>query len=167
MNAKEFQLAREQRLQTFEVQYAELKTQYAAALRTAKDEKDRTTQCVLIKSALELNQRLTALVQAYLMGTDSGDCKLTQDKIRNLRADIERYREQHGEIQQGRDKLHAMEQTLATLDEKVYVASGLEFVYMAVLGCILILLVVFLMSSSVRSVFNANAIAPPNPRRFA
>jgi hypothetical protein len=167
MNAKEFQVAREQRLQAFEAQYAELKTQYAAALRAAKDEKDRTTQCVLIKSALELNQALTTLVQGFLVGVDDGSCKLTQEKIRNLRVDIERYKEQHGEIQQGRDKLHAMEQTLATLDEKVYVANGLEFVYMAVLGCILILLVVFLMSSSVRSVFNANAIPPPNAGRFA
>lgn len=166
MNAKEFQVAREQRLQTFEVQYAELKSQYAVALRNAKDEKDRTTQCVLIKSALELNQQLTTLVQGFLVGAGDENCKLTQEKIKSLRADIERYKEQHGEIQQGRDKLHALEQTLATLDEKVYVASGLEFVYMAVLGCILVLLVVFLMSSGVRSVFNAHAISPPNAGRF-
>ena len=160
-------MAREQRLQAFETQYAELKTQYAAALRSARDEKDRTTQCVRIKSALELNQQLTALVQAFLVGTDDGSCKLTQEKIRGLRADIEKYKEQHGEIQQGRDKLHALEQTLATLDERVYVAHGLEFVYMAVLGCILVLLVVFLMSSGVRSVLNTHAVAPPNPGRFA
>jgi polyhydroxyalkanoate synthesis regulator phasin len=160
MNPSEFKVAREQRLKIFEESYASLKQVYSEALEKSISETDRTKQCVVIKKALEINQKLTALVQEFLVGTDSGNCKVSPDRIRQLRQDMETYKSQYAEIQQGRDRIHALQKSLYELEDKVQVVRGVDFIYMCLLAFGVIILLLLMFNSGIRSAFNAYSVSP-------
>jgi len=160
MNPTDFKVAREQRLKIFEEKYASLKQVYSDALQKSISETDRSKQCVLIKKALEINQKLTALVQEFLVGTDGGNCKVTPDRIRQLRQDMETYKTQYAEIQQGRDRIHALQKSLYELEEKVQVVRGVDFMFMCLLAFGVILLVLLMFHSGISSAFNTYAVSP-------
>lgn len=166
MNPQEFRTERDKRLKEFEDNYASLKTQYSAALRSAMTERDRARQCVLIKTALDKNKEITTAVQSFLTLSDDKTCKLSPEMIRNLRADIEKYKEQHGEIQQGRDRVYSLQQSYDQLQQHTAVVHGSQFLYVILIVCSLIVLVVLVGASSVRDVFNAESVASIVPRGF-
>ncbi len=166
MNASEFQSARTQRIKVFDQNYKALKERYDAALKAAIAEQDRSTQCVRIKEVLDVNKQLTQLVQEVLVGVDDGTCKLTPERIRALREDIEKYKEHRAEIQQGRDRVYALRQALALEEEKVSVARGSQVLFLGLLVLVLIALVIVVIRSGIRSAFNAQSVAPVVPGRF-
>jgi hypothetical protein len=166
MNASEFQSARAERIKAFDRDYKALKERYDAALKTAISEQDRASQCVRIKEVLDLNKQLTQLVQNVLVGSEDGGCKLTPERIRALRLDIEKYKEQYAEIQQGRDRVYALRLALSTEEQKVDVAHGSQLLYLGLLLLVLVALVVVVISSGVRNTFNAQSVAPVVSGRF-
>lgn len=167
MNPSEFQSARQGQLKTFEEKYAVLKSQYSTALQDSISETDRTKQSVLIKAAMDSNEKLTALVQEFLVGSDSGGCKLTPQKIRSLREDIETYKKQYGDIQQGRDKIYALQQSYNSLEQKIEVLRGVEFIYLVLLALGLIVLIGLVFYSGVSRAFNTQSIPSIIPGGFA
>lgn len=166
MNAAEFQSARTERMKVFDREYKALKERYDAALKSAIAEQDRATQCVRIKEVLDINAQLTQLVQDVLISVDNGSCKLTPERIRALREDIEAYKAQHAEIQQGRDRVFALRQALALEEEKVSVVRGSEVLYLGLLVLVLLLLVFAVVRSSVGNAFDTQSVAPIVPRGF-
>ena len=166
MNASEFQSARAERIKVFDRDYKALKEQYGTALKAAIAEQDRATQCVRIKEVLDVNKKLTQLVQGVLVGSGDGGCKLTPERIRALRADIEKYKAQHAEIQQGRDRVYALRQTLALEEQKVDIARGSQMLYLGLLIIVLLVLVAVVIRSGIRSAFNAQSVSSVVPGRF-
>ena len=167
MNPSEFRIQRARRMKEFEDKYDALKTEYSTSLNSAINEPDRAKQCVLIKSALDKNKELTRAVQSFLTLSDNKTCKLTPKMIRNLRQDIEKYKLQHAEIQQGRDRVFALQQSFQQLQQQSKVLHGSQFIYAILVAVLLITLVILLSASRVRDVLNAQSIAPVVPRRFA
>ena len=163
MNPSDFKVAREQRLKIFEERYAHLKQVYSDALQKSISETDRTKQCMLIKKALEANQKLTALVQEFLSVSDSKTCSVTPARIRQLRQDMETYKTQYGEIQQGRDKIYSLQKAYDDLEQKIVVVRGVEFIYVCIIAFGLILLVLLMFHSGIRSALNANSVASVIP----
>ena len=163
MNPSDFKVAREQRLKIFEERYAYLKQVYSDALQKSISETDRTKQCMLIKKALEANQKLTALVQEFLSVSDSKTCSVTPARIRQLRQDMETYKTQYGEIQQGRDKIYSLQKAYDDLEQKIVVVRGVEFIYVCIIAFGLILLVLLMFHSGIRSALNANSVASVIP----
>jgi len=166
MNPSEFQSARQGRLKTFEEKYAVLKSQYSEALKKSISETDRTNQCVLIKAALDANEKLTALVQEFLVGSGSGNCKVTAEKIRSLREDIETYKKQYAEIQQGRDKIYALQSSYDSLEQKIEVLRGIGFVYVVLISFGLIMLVLLMFYSGISRAFNTQSVSSVIPGGF-
>ena len=163
MNPNEFKVAREQRLKIFEERYAYLKQVYSDALQKSISETDRAKQCMLIKKALDANQKLTALVQEFLAVSDSKTCSVTPARIRQLRQDMETYKSQYAEIQQGRDKIYSLQKAYDDLEEKIVVVQGVEFIYACLLAFGLILLVLLMFHSGIRSALNANSVSSVIP----
>ena len=163
MNPSDFKVAREQRLKIFEERYAHLKQVYSDALQKSISETDRAKQCMLIKKTLEANQKLTALVQEFLAVSDSKTCSVTPGRIRQLRQDMETYKTQHGEIQQGRDKMYSLQRAYDKLQDKIEVVYGTEFIYACLLAFGLILLVLLMFNSGIRSALDANSISSVIP----
>lgn len=163
MNPTEFKVAREQRLKIFEDRYASLKQVYSDALQKSISETDRTKQCMLIKKTLEANEKLTALVQEFLAVSDSKTCSITPERIRQLRQDMETYKTQYGEIQQGRDKIYSLQKAYDDLEQKIEVVHGVEFIYACLLAFGLILLVLLMFYSGIRSTLDANSISSVIP----
>jgi cell fate (sporulation/competence/biofilm development) regulator YlbF (YheA/YmcA/DUF963 family) len=159
MNPSDFKVAREQRLKIFEERYAYLKQMYSDALKKSISETDRTKQCMLIKKTLEANQKLTALVQEFLAVSDSKTCSVTPERIRQLRQDMETYKTQYGEIQQGRDKIYSLQKAYDTLEQKIEVVRGVEFIYACLLAFGVILLVLLMFNSGIRSALNAYSVS--------
>jgi cell fate (sporulation/competence/biofilm development) regulator YlbF (YheA/YmcA/DUF963 family) len=163
MNPNEFKVAREQRLKIFEERYASLKRVYSDALQKSISETDRARQCMFIKKALEANQNLTALVQEFLAVSDSKTCNITPARIRQLRQDMETYKTQYGEIQQGRDRIYSLQRAYDKLQEKIDIVYGAEFIYASLLAFGLILLVLLMFYSGIRSALDANSISSVIP----
>jgi hypothetical protein len=166
MNPSDFQEAREARLKVFDEKYNALKKEYADALQKAIAEQNRPSQCVLIKKALDKNTQLTQLVNEMLTPSGSSGCKLTPDKIHALREDVEKYKAQHEEIRQGRDRIHALQMAYTDLEKRVEVLRGIETVYTVLLALVSVLLVVLMFHSGVRSILNTESVAPVVPRSF-
>lgn len=166
MNPSDFRTERDRQLKEFEDKYAYLKSGYSDALRSAMGETDRAKQCVLIKTALDKNKEITTAVQSFLTLSDDKTCKLTPDMIRDLRADIEKYKQQHTEIQQGRDRVYSLQQSYDQLQQQTTIVHGSQFLYIILIGCFAILLFILVSASSIRNILNAEPIASVIPRRF-
>jgi hypothetical protein len=166
MNPTEFQVSRDSVLKTFETSYSNLKTQYSTALQNAKSETDRPKQCVLIKSALDANKQLTTLVEDFVRLNTDGGCKLTPDKIQSLQKDIEKYKEQHAEIQQGKDRVFSLEKSFQDTDLKAIHADGINVFYFILIGLGVLVLVGLIFRSGINRTFNAQPISPVIPRGF-
>ena len=166
MNPSDFQQAREARLKAFDEKYKLSKQEYADALQKAISEKDRASQCVLIKNALDKNKELTQLVGEMLTPSGSSGCKLTADKIRALRTDVEKYKTQFAEIRQGRDRIHALQMSYADMEKRVNVLHGIETIYVVLLALVSILLVILVFHSGISSIFNTKSVASIVPGRL-
>jgi len=166
MNPTEFQVSRDSVLKTFETSYSDLKTKYSTALNNAKSETDRPKQCVLIKSALDANKQLTTLVQDFVRLNTDGGCQLTPDKIQSLQRDIEKYKEQHAEIQQGKDRIFSLEKSFQETDLKVIHADGINVFYFILIGLGVLVLVGLIFRSGINRTFNAQPISPVISRGF-
>jgi hypothetical protein len=83
-----------------------------------------------------------------------------------LRADIEKYKAQHAEIQQGRDRVFALRQTLALEEQKVDIVHGSQMLYLGLLIIVLLVLVLVVIRSGIRSAFNAQSVSSVVPGRF-
>lgn len=167
MNPSEFRTERDKRLREFENTYTRLKTEYSTAIRSAMNETDRAKQCVLIKTALDKNKEITTAVQSFLTLSDDKTCKLSPDMIRSLRADIEKYKQQHAEIQQGRDRVYALQQSYDQLQNQSAVVEGSQFLYVILLAIAGLILFILVSASSIRDVLNAESVAPVISRSFA
>jgi len=166
MNPSDFQQAREARLKAFDEKYNAAKQAYGDALQKAISEQDRSSQCVLIKNALDKNKELTQLVSEMLTPSGSSGCKLTADKMTALRQDIEKYKKQYEEIRQGRDRIHALQMAYADVEKRVHVLHGIETIYIVLLALVSILLIILVFHSGISSIFNAQPVAPVVPRGF-
>lgn len=166
MNPSDFQQAREARLKAFDEKYKVAKQAYGDALQKAISEQDRSSQCVLIKNALDKNKELTQLVAEMLTPSGSSGCKLTPDKIQALRTDVEKYKKQYEEIRQGRDRIHALQMAYSDLERRVNVLHGLETIYVVLLALVSILLVILLFHSGITSIFNTKPVASIVPGRL-
>ena len=166
MNPQEFRTERDKRLREFEDKYTLLKTDYSTALQSAMNEPDRTKQCVLIKTALDKNKEITGTVQSFLALSDDKTCKLTPEMVRSLREDIEKYKQQHAEIQQGRDRVHALQRSYDQLQSQTKVLQGSQLLFIILIAVSLIVLFVLVSASSIRDVLNAKPVTPIIPRSF-
>jgi hypothetical protein len=166
MNPTEFQVSRDSVLNTFETSYSDLKTKYSTALNNAKSETDRPKQCVLIKSALDANKQLTTLVQDFVRLNTDGGCQLTPEKIQSLQNDIEKYKQQHEEIQQGKDRIFTLEKSFQETDLKVIHADGINVFYFILIGLGVLVLIGLIFRSGINRTFNAQPIAPVISRSF-
>lgn len=166
MNPSEFRLEREKRLKEFEDRYTLLKGEYSTAIRSAMNETDRAKQCVLIKNALDKNKELTQLIQSFLTLSDDKSCRLSPEMVRKLRADIEKYKEQHEKIQQGRDRLYSLQQSYEQLEQQNTVVQGSQFLYVIFVACAIFVLIFLIGASSIRDVFNTQPVTPVISRGF-
>ena len=166
MNPTEFQTARSTNAKAFETNYAQLKDRYSKALSSARAESDRPKQCVLIKSALDANKDLTTLVTNFLRLNDEGGRKLSPDRIHKLQGDIEKYKQQHADVQQGRDKLYSLQKSFADVDGKTIHVEGVNLFYFALICIGLLILFGLVFASGVRRALNTQPIAPIVPGRF-
>lgn len=166
MNPTEFVQARGERLKQFEEKYDALKKEYLDAVSSAKRETDRAKQCVLIKSALDKNTQLTELIQEYLVGSEPSTSGVDAEKIRKLHEDVELYKEQHAQIQQGKNNILALELAKSQLDTKIDIAkasTGLYLILSIIIGGILLLTI---LGSGIRSAFYTNAVSSVFPGSF-
>ena len=166
MNPSDFRVEREKRLKEFEDKYASLKTEYSSALQAAMNETDRAKQCVLIKTALDKNKEITTAVQSFLTLSDDKRCKLTPEMVRSLRADIEKYKQQHEQIQQGRDRVYSLQQSYEQLQQQSPVLHGSQFLYVILVAISMLVLFILVSASSIRDVLNAESISPVVTRGF-
>jgi len=166
MNPSEFRTERDKRLKEFEDKYESLKTEYSAALQSAINEPDRAKQCMLIKTALDKNKEITTAVQSFLTLSDDKSCKLTPEVIRSLRADIEKYKQQHAEIQQGRDRVYSLQQSYDQLQHQSAVVQGSQLLYIIILAVAGLVLFILVSASSIRDILNAEPVAAIIPRSF-
>ena len=167
MNPTEFVQARGERLKTFEDKYTASKKDYLDAVTSAKTETDRAKQCVLIKKALDKNKDLTAIIQEYLVGTDTPAEKVDAAKIRKLHEDIEVYKSQHEQIQQGKDNVLALEVAKSQLNTKIDIAKASTGLYLAISVIIGGILILTILGSGIRRAFYTNTVASVFPGRFA
>ena len=167
MNPVEFQTTRASNLRAFEQNYATKKAQYTAALNSARTTTDRAQQCVFIKSALDANKQLSVVVEDLLRLNQTGGCELTPAKIQTLRDDIEKFKKQHADIQQGKDRIHSLEMSFADLDAKTLHTDGVNMFYFVVIGTGVLALVGLVFRSGIHRAFNAQSVAPVVPRGFA
>jgi hypothetical protein len=167
MNPQEFRVERDKRLKEFNDKYASLKSEYSTALRSSMKEKDRAKQCMLIKTTLDKNREITQLIEAFLMLSDGNNCKLTQTMIRNLRADIEKYKQHHAQIKEGRDRLYTLQEFYNQLQQESNVAQGSQFLYVILIAFAVTVVIVLIGASRIRDILNTQPVAPVIPRRFA
>lgn len=165
MNASEISSNREAQLKQFESKYSELRNKYADALQHAIDVSDRPKQCMHIKQALDANKEITTLIQGFVATTETGG-KVTADRLQTLRNDIEQYKIQHGEIQQGKDKLYALQRARSQLDEKVEISYGIQMIYIAIIVIGIVILLFTILGSSFRGVSNTQTIPSVVPGGF-
>lgn len=166
MNPSEFQQAREARLNAFETKYAAAKKEYADSIQKAIAEQDRPSQCVLIKKALDKNKELTQLINEMITPGGSSGCKLSPDRIRTLREDIEKYKEQHEAIQHDKDRMYALQKTYSEIETRIEVLQGVETIYIVLLALAIILLVILVFQSGVQRIFDTQTVSPVVPGSF-
>ena len=97
----------------------------------------------------------------------TGGCELTPAKIQTLRDDIEKFKKQHADIQQGKDRIHSLEMSFADLDAKTLHTDGVNMFYFVVIGTGVLALVGLVFRSGIHRAFNAQSVAPVVPRGFA
>lgn len=165
MNPTEFVQARGERIKVFDAKYAALKKEYLSAVSAAKSEPDRAKQCVLIKAALDKNKQLTELVQEYLVGTDPSN-KIDTAKIQKLHEDIAVYKEQHDQIQQGKNNMLALELAKSQLETKIEIAKASTGLYLLVSIVIGIVLVLTILGSGIRRAFYTDSVSSVFPGSF-
>lgn len=160
MSLTDFQTSREASMTSFTTQYDNLKTRYRKGLDDALKEEDRPTQCVHIKDALQTNKKMTELVQGFLATSDPQTCNVTKSQLRNLHADVQSYKDQHAEIQQGRDKVRSLENAYASVQDEINMAKGIGFWYLVGLIALAVIAVSAMVGSSIRSALNAQSVSP-------
>ena len=160
MSLSDFQTSREASMTSFHTQYDNLKTLYRKRLDDALKEQDRPTQCVHIKDALQTNKKMTELVQGFLATTDPQTCNVTQLQLQNLHYDLQTYKDQHAEIQQGRHKLQSLENAYASVQDEIKMAKGVGFWYLVGLIALTVIAVAAMAGSSIRSALNTQSVSP-------
>ena len=160
MSLTDFKTSRDASMASFQTQYDALKAEYRKSLDDSIREQDRPTQCVHIKNALQTNKKLTELVQGFLATTDPQTSNMTQEQLRNLHADIQTYKDQHNEIQQGRDKLRSLENAYASVQDEIKMAKGVGFWYLVGLIALTVIAVAAMAGSSIRSALNTQSVSP-------
>ena len=167
MSLTDFQTSREASMASFQTQYDDLKTQYRKGLDDALKEQDRATQCIHIKDALQTNKKMTELIRGFLSTADPQTCNVTQVHLQNLHADAQSYKDQHAEIQQGRDKLRSLENAYASVQDEINMAKGIGFWYLVGLIALTVIAVAAMAGSSIRSALNAQSVSPVFSGSFA
>jgi hypothetical protein len=166
MNPQEFRVERDKRLKEFNDKYTSLKGEYSAALQSSMNETDRAKQCMLIKTTLDKNREITQLIESFLMLSDGNNCKLTQTMIRNLRADIEKYKQHHTDIKQGRDRVYTLQESYNQVQQESNVAQGAQFLYVILIAFAVTVVIVLIGASRIRDILNTKPVAPVIPRGF-
>jgi hypothetical protein len=167
MSLTDFQTSRATSMASFQTQYDTLKTRYRTSLDNAIKEQDRPQQCVHIKDALDTNKKMTELVQGFLAVSDPETCKLSQGQLRNLHADVQSYKDQFAEIQQGADNQRSLENAYASVQDEISVTKGASFWYLMLLIALTVVAVSAMVGSSIRSALNTQSVAPVFSGRFA
>ena len=91
---------------------------------------------------------------------------MTPDKIQSLQKDIEKYKEQHEEIQQGKDRIFTLEKSFQETDLKAIHADGINVFYFILIGLGVLVLVGLIFRSGINRTFNAQPISPIISRGF-
>jgi hypothetical protein len=88
MNTTEFKTHRSKQLADFQKQYGDLKTEYSTSVTNAVKEQDRSKQCILIKQVLDVNKKITALLNSFSGNIDPGTCKSNPELKTRLLGDL-------------------------------------------------------------------------------
>jgi hypothetical protein len=96
-----------------------------------------------------------------------GGCDLQPNQVTKLRNDIEKYKSQYADIQQGRNKLTSLEKSFAELDAKATHTDGINVFYFMLISVGLFALVGLVFISGIRRALYAQPVTPIVSRGFA
>jgi hypothetical protein len=160
MNTTEFKTQRGKQLADFQKQYTDLKTEYSTAVINAVKEQDRSKQCILIKQVLDTNKKITALLNAFNSNVDPGTCKSNPELKTRLMADLNQYKKEHEEIQQGREQLVGLQNALERTKEKTTEINEMFSWYAVLVGLSVVILIFIIIFRTSSSMFNTQPSAP-------
>lgn len=160
MNTTEFKTQRSKQLADFQKQYGDLKTEYSTAVINAVKEQDRSKQCMLIKQVLDTNKKITALLNSFNANVDPGTCKANPELKTRLLADLNQYKKEHEEIQQGREQLVGLQNALERTKEKTIEINDMFSWYAVLIGVSVLILLFIIMFRTSSSMFNTQPSAP-------
>ena len=118
MDPSEFTIARKTQLDEFKKNYDSMKGEYSDAVVKALKEQDRSKQCLLIKQVLDINKKITAYLKSFNINMNTGTCKANPGLKPKIQSDLEKYNREHEEIQQGRDQLTGLTNSIKRANEK-------------------------------------------------
>ena len=96
MNTTEFKTQRGKQLADFQKQYGDLKSEYSTSVINAVKEQDRSKQCILIKQVLDVNKKITALLNSFNSNVDPGTCKSNPELKTRLMTDLNQFKNASG-----------------------------------------------------------------------
>jgi hypothetical protein len=143
MEASEFRIERKRQLKEFQDTYGSLKSRYSSAVVSALKEPDRSKQCLLIQQVLDANKNVTSFLRSFSSSVDPSTCKADPTLQPRLLSDMETYRREHEDIQQGRDQVSALKHAIERTREKASSIAGL-FSWYAVLIAVSVGLLLFI-----------------------
>ena len=133
MDIQKYQNDREQELQTFKSEYADLKAQYINYLTQAVYDSSKVEQ------VLELNKSLTDLVTQFISQSQN---KIDKDVINKLTNDIIAYQKEYQEIKNSQGKSKTLIEVLNKENKKLESIQDEFNTYLWILfGCIITLII--------------------------
>jgi hypothetical protein len=160
MNTTEFKTHRSKQLADFQKQYGDLKTEYSTSVTNAVKEQDRSKQCILIKQVLDVNKKITALLNSFSGNIDPGTCKSNPELKTRLLGDLNQYKKEHEEIQQGREQLVGLKSALERTKEKTEEINDMFSWYAVLIGMSVVVLIFIIIFRTTSSMFNTQPSAP-------
>jgi len=133
MEVKQFQDSRNAEVESFQKQYAFLKSEYSKSLESALRETDPEEQQTLITNIQQINSRLTEELHGILSKLNQGSSGFDPKQMDELTADLIQYQKEYAEIEKSKDRVMTLKKIFSTTSQNLQTANLMYYLYITIL----------------------------------
>ena len=148
MDVKAFEKARADKLNEYKKEYESMKRDYSASVDAAIQEGDPKEQNELIQQVLSLNSDLSEYLRTVIGDLNKGDNSINSATVNDLNAELVKYQQDFQAVKASQDKLTTLKKIKATNSGLQDSALTTYYIYLTVIGILVIICVYFTISTA-------------------
>ena len=148
MDVKAFEQARAEKLNAYKKEYSDKKHDYTFTMDAAIQEADPKAQNDLIQAVLSMNTELSDFLKEMIADVNKGENSINALTVTELNRELLKYQQEFQAVKQSQDKITTLRKLKATNEGLADSAVKTYYIYLAVLGILILLCVYFTIRAS-------------------